>query len=116
MSSIQEVGITITAIVFVASYFLTSYKAGYLLVVSPKSVRAIWEVKKDKIIPFILAVCSALVIFSFLFYVVLDSFENKNFYIFINMLSVTLLFLHSILLKSPVKIRDKKDLRKINER
>ena len=116
MDNAQEAGITITAVVFVVSYVLTSYKAGYLLVISPKAGRAVWEVKKEKIVPFILAVSSALVIFSLLFYVVLDSFENKNLYIFINMLGVTLLLLHSILLKSPVKIRDKKDLRKFNER
>ncbi len=116
MNNAQEIGLNMTIIVAVLSYAATSYKAGFLLLFSPKSGRAIWEVKRDKVIPFILAVCSTLVIFSLLFYVVLDSFDNKNLYIFINMLSVTLTLLHWILLKTPLKIRDKKDLRKFNER
>lgn len=97
----------IVVVIAVATYCAASYKAGFLLVLSPKSGTQKWEVRHEKISSFIVSIMITFG-FSYLITALLLGVNAGSFgYAFLLTFMITFCLLYWILLETPVKYHQK---------
>lgn len=101
--------------VAVTTYFAASYKAGFLLVFSPKSGTQRWEIKREKIASYIVSVIATFGLFYLLAALVLGISAETFGYAFLLTFMVAFCLLYWILLKTPVKYYKKGENREDNQ-